>query len=79
MQVLHLKISRIINLSTYRGVSKPTIVGYKSYEDGNCVLAIFIVFHLCRVPRVSHRHWRSPVYEAQLENLQLTRELMGYS
>lgn len=68
---------RIINLITFRGVNKTADVGCKPREDGNSVFTIFIVFLLYRVPRVSQRHRRSPVYKAQLENVQLIRELSG--
>lgn len=60
------KISRIVFLTLFRGVSKATIVGCKPHEDNNCIFTTFIVFLLYRVPRVSHRHWESPVYKAQL-------------
>lgn len=60
-----LRISTSIDLITFRGVSKTTIMGGKPQEDDGCVLTIFIVFLLHRVPGVSQRHCGSLMYKAQ--------------
>ena len=76
--IIVLRICTSIDLITFRGVSKTTIMDGKPQEGDGCVFTIFIVFLLHRVAGVSHRHCRSPLYKAQWENLQPIRELSGF-
>ena len=55
-RVTVLRISRSIDLTTFRDVNKTAIMEGEPQEDQSCVFTPFIVFVLPRVPRVSHRH-----------------------